>query len=50
MVGLSELIKLALFCDSLGVEVLDFAKEMPDTDLCWAMVGRKLAYSASIQR
>jgi hypothetical protein len=49
MVGLSELIKLAVFADSAGVEVLDFVRESPDNDdLCCQMVGKRLAYSASV--
>jgi hypothetical protein len=53
--GLCELIKLAAFCDSLGIEVLDFARESaPDTQqpfersLTCEMVGRQRVYSATI--
>jgi len=48
VVGLSELIKLAVFCDSLGIEVLDYCRAQNSGDLCCEMVGRHLGYWASI--
>ena len=47
MVGLAELVKVAAFADSCGVEVLDFVKQSPNVTTC-EMVGRKLSYFASL--
>jgi hypothetical protein len=44
MLGLAELVKVAAFCDGLDIEVLDFAREPPDTITCCQMVGKRLAY------
>jgi hypothetical protein len=49
MLGIAELVRLALFADAAGtIEVTDFEKVTPDTTTC-SMVGRCLSYSATLE-